>query len=132
MSIADWPPLERPTEKLLHSGPAVLSNAELLAVMLHTGTKGKNALELARELITVFGGLRGILAADQQILSRYPGIGQAKAARFAAKQELSQRQMLEQIQERNILSCSSATRNYLRARFRHQQSEVFCCLFLSN
>ncbi len=132
MSIADWPPLERPTEKLLHSGPAVLSNAELLAVMLHTGTKGKNALELARELITVFGGLRGILAADQQILSRHPGIGQAKAARFAAMQELSQRQMLEQIQERDILSCSSATRNYLRARFRHQQSEVFCCLFLSN
>lgn len=97
MSIADWPPLERPTEKLLHSAPAALSDAELLAVMLHTGNKGKNALELGRELITVFGGLRGILTADQQILSRHSGMGQNKAAQFAAMQELSQRQMLEQI-----------------------------------
>lgn len=132
MSIADWPPLERPTEKLLNAGAAVLSDAELLAVLLQTGIKGKNALELARDLIVAFGGLRGIMTADQQQLCAHPGVGQAKAARFAAMQELSQRQMLEQIQARDILSCSSATRNYLRARFRHQQSEVFCCLFLNN
>lgn len=132
MSIADSPPLERPTEKLLNGGPAVLSDAELLAVLLQTGIKGKNALDLARDLLTSFGGLRGILAADQQELCAHPGVGKVKAARFSAMRELSQRQMLEQIQERDILSCSSATRNYLRARFRHYQSEVFCCLFLNN
>ena len=132
MSIADWPPLERPTEKLLSAGAAVLSDAELLAVLLQTGIKGKNALELARDLITAFGGLRGIMTADQQELCAHPGIGQVKAARFAAMRELSQRQLLEKIQARDILSCSAATRNYLRARFRHYQSEVFCCLFLNN
>lgn len=56
MSIADSPPLERPTEKLLNGGPAVLSDAELLAVLLQTGIKGKNALDLARDLLTSFGG----------------------------------------------------------------------------
>ena len=132
MSIADWPPLERPTEKLLSAGAAVLSDAELMAVLLQTGIKGKNALELARDLITAFGGLRGIMTADQQELCAHPGIGQVKAARFAAMRELSQRQLLEKIQARDILSCSAATRNYLRARFRHYQSEVFCCLFLNN
>ena len=132
MSITDWPPLERPTEKLLHSGAAVLSDAELLAILLQTGIKGKNALELARELIVRFGGLRGIMIADQRELCGFPGVGQAKAARFAAMREFSQRQMLEQIQDRDILSCSSATRNYLRDRFRHRESEVFCCLFLNN
>lgn len=124
--------MERPTEKLMHAGAGVLSDAELLAVLLQTGVKGKNALDLARDLITSFGGLRGLLAADQQELCAHPGVGQAKAARFAAMRELSQRQMLEQIRDRDILSCSSATRNYLRARFRHHQSEVFCCLFLNN
>lgn len=132
MSIADWPPLERPTEKLLNAGAGVLSDAELLAVLLQTGVKGKNALELARDLITAFGGLRGIMTADQQELCAHPGVGQVKAARFAAMRELSQRQLLEKIQARDILSCSAATRNYLRARFRHHQSEVFCCLFLNN
>ena len=132
MRIADWPPLERPIEKLLDAGAGVLSDAELLAVLLQTGIKGKNALELARELIASFGGLRGILTADQQELCAHPGVGQAKAARFAAMQELSQRQMFQQIQARDVLSCSAATRTYLRARFRHRQSEVFCCLFLNN
>lgn len=132
MSITQWPAQERPREKLLHNGAAVLSDAELLAVLLQTGVKGKNALELARELIISFGGLHGIMTAEYRDLCVFPGVGQAKAARFAAMREFSQRQMLEQIQDRDILSCSAATRRYLRDRFRHRESEVFCCLFLNN
>lgn len=119
-------------EKLLSAGAGTLSDAELLSVLLQTGIKGKNALEVARELINQFGGLQGIMTANHQDLVAHPGVGQAKAARFQAMRELSHRQLLEQIQNRDILSCSSATRNYLRARFRHRQSEVFCCVFLNN
>lgn len=132
MSIAHWPRAERPTEKLMNAGVATLSDAELLAVLLQTGVRGKNALDLARELLGGFGGLRGLLDADVRQLCSQPGIGVAKAARFAAMQELSRRQLLTRIQDRDILTCSSATRNYLRARFRHHQSEVFSCLFLNN
>lgn len=132
MSIAEWPRAERPVEKLMNGGVASLSDAELLAVMLQTGVRGKDALDLARELLQGFGGLRGMLDADLPTLCAQPGIGTAKAARFAAMQEMSQRQLLARIQDRDILTCSSATRNYLRARFRARQSEIFSCLFLNN
>ncbi len=57
MAISDWPVLERPRERLLEYGAEVLSDAELLAIFLHTGVKGKSAVDLARELLHEFGGL---------------------------------------------------------------------------
>ena len=66
MSIRDWPAPERPREKLLSQGAAALSNAELLAIFLRTGRRGRSALDLARELIQQFGGLRQLLHADRQ------------------------------------------------------------------
>lgn len=132
MTIAHWPRLERPREKLLSSGAAMLSDAELLAVFLQTGTRGKTALDLARELILHFGGLSRLLAANQQELCAHVGVGMAKAAGFAAMKELFQRQMLEELKCRDVLSSSAATRDYLRTRFRHCQSEIFSCLFLNN
>ena len=65
MAITDWPASERPREKLLESGPGALSDAELLAIFLRTGVKGKSAVDLARELLTDFGGLRPLLTASQ-------------------------------------------------------------------
>ena len=97
MTIAHWPRLERPREKLLSSGAAMLSDAELLAVFLQTGTRGKTALDPARELILQFGGLSRLLAANQQELCAHVGVGMAKAAGFAAMKELFQRQMLEEL-----------------------------------
>lgn len=132
MSMAAWPQGERPREKLLTKGAASLSDAELLAVMLQTGTKGKTSLDVARELLSHYGGLVGLLAADRASLLENPGIGAAKAARFVAMKELSQRHMLEGIQAKDILTSSSATRDYLRAKFRDCQSEIFSCLFLNN
>lgn len=132
MGITDWPLTERPREKLWSRGVGTLSDAELLAVLLHTGMKGKNALELARELLTSFGGLHGLMAADHRRLCRHPGVGAAKAARFAVMRELSQRHLLTRVQARDVLTSSAATRNYLRTRFRHSQSEIFSCLFLNN
>lgn len=66
MAITDWPIEERPREKLLNRGAHALSDAELLAIFLRTGVKGKSAVDLARELLAYFGGLRPLLEASQQ------------------------------------------------------------------
>jgi DNA repair protein RadC len=132
MSMAAWPRGERPREKLLSRGPTSLSDAELLAVMLETGPRGKTSLDLARDMLNHYGGLVGLFAADRASLTRNPGIGAAKAARFVAMKELSQRHMLEGIKSKDILTSSSATRDYLRAKFRDCESEIFSCLFLNN
>ncbi len=129
MSISSWPPMERPREKLLAAGAGSLSDAELLAVFLQTGIKGKTALELARDLLLNFGSL---ISANYKELCSQPGIGVAKAAGLAAMKELSLRQMMEGLKSRDILTSSAATRDYLRARFKNCESEVFSCLFLNN
>ena len=129
MSISSWPPMERPREKLLAAGAGSLSDAELLAVFLQTGIKGKTALELARDLLLNFGSL---ISANYKELCSQSGVGVAKAASLAAMKELSLRQLLEGLQSRDILTSSAATRDYLRARFKSCESEVFSCLFLNN
>jgi DNA repair protein RadC len=132
MSMAGWPQGERPREKLFNKGAASLSDAELLAVILQTGTRGRTSLDIARDMLSRYGGLVGLLAADRASLTANPGIGGAKAARFLAMKELSQRHMLEGIKSKDILTSSQATRDYLRAKFRDCQSEIFSCLFLNN
>lgn len=132
MSMASWPLGERPREKLLSRGVGSLSDAELLAVLLQTGTRGKTSLDVAREILSRYGGLVGLMAADRRSLTENSGIGAAKAARFLAMKELAQRHMLEGIKSKDILTSSSATRDYLRAKFRDCESEIFSCLFLNN
>ena len=132
MSYANWPPMERPREKLLPAGVNSLSDAELLAVFLQTGIKGKTALELARDLLLHFGSLSSLISANYKELCLQPGVGVAKAAGMAAIKELSLRQMMEGLKSRDILTSSAATRDYLRARFKNYESEVFICLFLNN
>jgi len=83
-------------------------------------------------MLSRYGGLSGLLAADRASLTANPGIGGAKAARFVAMKELSQRHMLDGIKSKDILTSSQATRDYLRAKFRNCQSEIFSCLFLNN
>ena len=132
MSIAHWPPQERPRERLISEGPGHLTDAELVAILLRTGRPGVSALDLARGLLTRFGGLVGLFHASLDDYRDQPGIGREKYALFQAHRELSQRYMLERIRRTDVLSCSAATREYLRARYRPMKSEVFSCLFLNN
>ncbi len=132
MPISSWPPMERPREKLLASGASSLSDVELLAVFLQTGIKGKTALEVATDLLLNFGSLSSLISANYKELCSQSGVGVAKAASLAAMKELSLRQLLEGLQSRDILTSSAATRDYLRARFKSCESEVFRCLFLNN
>ncbi|PCH61884.1 MAG: hypothetical protein COC19_03915 [SAR86 cluster bacterium] len=132
MSISQWPKMERPRERLLIEGAASLSDAQLIAIFLGTGIKGKTALDLARELLISFGNLGGIVSASCEEFCAHRGAGVGKYALLQAAHELSQRQSMESIQVGSILTSSAATKNYLRARFRNYKSEVFSCLYLNN
>ncbi len=132
MAITDWPADERPREKLLQKGATALSDAELLAIFLRTGIPGKTAVDLARELLDEFGGLRPILTANQQQFCRGKGLGSAKYVQLQAVIEMARRHLDEQLQKGDALSSPQDTRRYLTSRLRDYHHEVFACLFLDN
>lgn len=127
MAITDWPEGERPRERLLAQGAAVLTDAELLAVLLRTGLPGKSAVELGRELIARFKGVSGLFAAD---LAGIKGIGPAKRAQFEAAIELARRSLREELEAGAALTSPGAVRDYLRLAIGARQHEVFVCLWL--
>ena len=132
MSIRDWPDAERPREKLLSRGAAALSDAELLAIFLRTGKRGCSAVDLARELLTRYGGLRQLLESDQASFCAGPGLGMAKYTQLQAVLEMSQRYLGETLKRGDALQSVADTRRYLTAKLRHHPHEVFACLFLDN
>ena len=132
MSIRDWPVAERPREKLLEQGAAVLSDAELLAIFLRTGVTGCSAVDLARQLLSDFGSLRALLEADQVGFSARPGLGPAKYAQLQAVLEMARRHLAERLRRDSALESPQAVRDYLKAQLRHEHHEVFGCLFLDS
>lgn len=132
MSIRDWPAAERPREKLLQYGPASLSDAELLAIFLRTGVSGKSAVDLARHLLQQFGSLRNLLEADQSSFSQPLGLGPAKFAQLQAVLEMARRHLAERLKRDSALESPQMVRDYLKAMLRHEQQEVFGCLFLDS
>jgi DNA repair protein RadC len=130
MSITDWPAHERPREKLLNHGVAALSDAELLAIFLRTGVRGKTAVDLARELLTEFNGLRSLLEAEQQQFCKSHGLGPAKFAQLQAVLEMSRRHLQEELRRTDVMANAVTTRSFLTAKLRAYQQEVFACLFL--
>jgi DNA repair protein RadC len=131
MSIRQWPQSERPREKLLARGSSALSDAELLAVLLGSGVRGKDAIALARELLMQAGSLNALLTRQDRDI-RASGLGPAKRARLAATLELARRSLAEQLVERPSLGSPRESGQYLSARLRHLPYEVFACLFLDN
>lgn len=132
MPITDWPDDEKPREKLLRKGPLALSDAELLAIFLRTGVKGKTAVDLARELLSEFGSLRALLESDFERFSRSRGLGTAKYALLQAVLEMAQRHLKETLRRGSALTSPDLTRRYLSARLRGYPHEVFAALFLDN
>lgn len=132
MSINKWPEQERPREKLITNGADFLSDAELLAIFLRTGTKGRSALDLARDLVKHFGSLRQLLSASIEEVCQFNGLGQSKFAQLQAAKELGQRSLHEQLYEKPLLNNHRQTEQYLLAKLRDLPYEVFYCLFLDN
>jgi len=132
MSIRDWPADERPRERLLNHGAQALTDAELLAIFLRTGTPGKSAVDMARELLTEYGSLQALLSSDRQRFCLSYGLGDAKYVQLQAVLEMARRHFAEIIQHGSALTSPDATRAYLSAQLRGYSYEVFACLFLDN
>jgi DNA replication and repair protein RadC len=132
MGIRDWPAGERPREKLLQRGARVLSEAELLAVLLRTGVRGLSAVDLARGLLARHGGLRGLLRAEDAVLAQEKGLGPAKRAQLQAALELARRQLALTLERGDALSDPQAVRDYLHAELRDGLRERFLALFLDS
>ena len=132
MAINQWPAAERPREKLLQRGASALSDAELLAIFLRTGVRGRSAIELARDLLAQFGGLVPLLAADQQAFCAGKGLGAAKYAQLQAVIELARRYLREQLSAQPVFTSPGQVREYLAMRLRGYQREVFALLLLDN
>jgi len=130
MAITDWPVQERPRERLLAFGAASLADAELLAILLRTGIKGKSAVDLARQLLGRFGSVGRLLDAGSTNLAETPGLGSAKLAQLQAALELARRALKEEISSRNALSSPRAVRDYLRLALAGREQEVFAVLLL--
>lgn len=132
MSLINWPIQERPREKLVNQGAQSLSDAELLAIFLRTGTRGKSAIDLARDLIKEHGNLRNLLALNYQKISQIKGLGLAKYAQLQAALEMARRNLQEVLTRENILNNTQETQQFLLAKLRHYEREVFACLLLDS
>jgi len=130
MPITDWPLEQRPREKLLLQGSASLSDAELLAIFLRTGIRGKTAVDLAHDLLNGFQGLRQLLKADQRAFCSHAGLGSAKYAQLQAVLEMSRRYLSAGMQRGDSLSSPQETRSFLSSQLRDYPHEVFAVLFL--
>lgn len=130
MGIIDWPEGERPREKLLQRGPAALSDAELLAIFLRVGIRGRSAIDLGRGLLQHFGTLGGLLAAPASDMAQVPGVGPAKCAQLKAAVELGRRALAETAELSDALTSPQAVRDYLRLSLAEREHEVFVVVFL--
>jgi DNA repair protein RadC len=115
---------------LLTAGPASLSDGELLAVLLGTGTRGRNAAELARAMLDEWGGLAKLLAGSAPELARTKGLGPARTARLLAALELGRRYLEAPSDPRSALQAPVDAARFFKARLLDLPHEVFCCLFL--
>jgi DNA repair protein RadC len=130
MAITDWPEDDRPREKLLAKGPGGLSDAELLAIFLRTGVKGKSAVDLARDLLARLGSLGELVGASREDFCSISGLGNAKYVQLQAAIEMARRALAEDMKAGINLSSPKAVRDYLRLQLQNRPVEVFVGLFL--
>lgn len=130
MSIKDWPKGEGPRDKLLRDGSEILSDAELLAILLRNGANGQCAVTLARQLLTEFGGLRPLFAASKSQVCRLKGMGAVKYAQLQAAAEIIRRFSRESLNRGEVLSSPDLVRNFLMTQLADRSFEVFCLLLL--
>ncbi|EKF9988748.1 DNA repair protein RadC [Vibrio cholerae] len=132
MNLKDLPAESMPREKLLQRGPQSLSDAELLAIFLRTGTHGMNVLALADLLLRDFGSLRALFCASKEQFCRHKGLGEAKFVQLQAVLEMTQRYLAETLKRGDALTSPQQTKLYLSSVLRDRQREAFYILFLDN
>lgn len=128
-SVKHWPEDERPRERLVAHGPASLSDAQLLAIIIRNGRAGRSAVDLGRELLERFGSLAGIEQAGIKEICAVPGIGPAKAAELKAAIELGRRYQKPSLAGASFCS-SGDIAAYYRPRMKDLKKEMFRCALL--
>lgn len=128
--MKDIPADARPREKLLAMGPGALADAELVALLLRTGLKGRPVLQLAQHTLDALGGVAGLLRAQPADLLCIKGLGPAKRAEIAAVMELARRSLAQQLSDRPVFDSPQRVKEYLRLQLGHLGHEVFAVLFL--
>ncbi|NND90108.1 MAG: DNA repair protein RadC [Granulosicoccus sp.] len=132
MTIKNWPQSERPREKLLHLGATALSDAELLAIFIQSGTAGLSAVDVARQALVQFGSLNALVSADQRRFCSAAGLGVARYGLLQAALELSRRHVFETALQGDVLRSPQQVRQYLSLHLSGLGHEVFAALFLDN
>lgn len=132
MKIQDWPPQERPREKLLAHGAGALSDAELLALFICCGVPGRDAVQIARNLLKQHGPLRPLLERTPKELKHLPGLGPARICQLMAALELGSRFLAAELERGVALTDPLAAGRYFAQRLRPYPREVFAALFLDN
>ena len=131
MNLKDLPPDMQPRERLLAHGAAALTDTELLALLLRTGTQGRGVLAMAQEILDRFRGFAGLLHAAADDLKCVKGLGgTAKRTELLAVMELARRAMAQQMRERDVISSPQDMKNYLQSHLAPKTHEVFAALFL--
>ena len=129
--IASWVAEEQPRARLSRYGAGQMSTAELLAICLVSGLPGEDAVQLARRLLSEFGGISGVLSAPLQKLIKVRGIGLAKATLIKAIQEIAARDAESSLIQAQKFADVEVVGGYLRKRMGHLPHEAFACLFLN-
>ena len=130
--IKGWPKSERPRELLMDKGPEYVSDAGLVAILLRTGIKGKDAVTLARELLKHFGGLRGLLNTNKKDLKKIKGLGTAKISQLLAATEIAKRQLKEEIVGKAVINGPEDVLEYLSVSMSNLKEEVFKVIYLNS
>ena len=128
-TIRDWAGDERPRERLLLRGPETLTEQELLAIILRSGTAGENVVDMARSLLDQFGGLDGLMRAGPKAIQR-KGLGPAKAAQIVAALELGKRAQSLTPQERPDMRSPEKVAQFMLPRVLGARREEVYCLAL--
>jgi len=131
MTILEWPEHDRPRERLLEHGAEELTDSELLAILIQTGTKQQSSVDCARSLIKSHTNLRGIIDASQQALCAHNGVGPAKFAMIQAGAELGRRYMQQDQAFKGAITSAEQAKRYFRLTLSHKKIECIAFLYLN-
>lgn len=131
LMLRDVPEEERPRERMIRQGPEHLSNVELIALLLRTGSMGESVMVLAQRVLSQVGGLKGLVNLSYHELTQIHGIGPAKAVQILAGIELGQRLVKALPEDTDVIRCPSDAVQLVMEEMRFLQQEHFVCMFLN-
>lgn len=132
ISLKAWPTEDLPRELLIKRGARFLSDSQILAVLLGSGTRELDVLSFSRKLISEHGDIRNLSKKSAVELLREKGLGPAKVASFLAAVELSKRLAYEKLADKQSFSCAEQVANYYKPHYRDQRHESFWAVYLNN